>query len=344
MPRQSRIDAPGALHHIIGRGIARQAIFSDEVDYYSFLERLGKLLTESGTRCFAWALIPNHFHLLLRTGNIPISTLMKKLLTGYAVNFNRRHHRVGHLFQNRYKSILCQEDTYLLELVRYIHLNPLRAKLVADYRSLATHPYCGHGVILGRLHHAWQDKDYVLQLFDPHATEAKRKYREFVRKGVETGSRPELTGGGLLRSQGGWAGLKANRRAGDYQKGDERILGDGDFVKSVLGQAEERLKGRQRITADGFDFEKLLARVAEITGVDSRQILDAQRDQRRTRARSILCYWAVDQLGMPQSSLARIFNQTQPAICYAVRRGRSLVEEHGYVMVVCAMSGDTKKP
>ncbi len=130
MPRKARIDAPGALHHIIVRGIERRNIFLDDVDRENFLARLGAVIEDTQTACFAWALIPNHVHLLLRTGDGPISRVMQRLLTGYAVSFNRRHRRHGHLFQNRYKSILCQEDAYLLELVRYIHLNPLRAKMV----------------------------------------------------------------------------------------------------------------------------------------------------------------------------------------------------------------------
>jgi REP-associated tyrosine transposase len=120
MPRQSRIDAPGALHHIISRGIERSVIFKDHIDHNHFLDRLGTILKETDTRCFAWALVSNHFHLLLKTGHVPIATVMLRLLTGYVVTYNRRHRRYGHLFQNRYKAILCEEDTYLLELVRYI--------------------------------------------------------------------------------------------------------------------------------------------------------------------------------------------------------------------------------
>ena len=95
MPRRSRIDAPGALHHIIVRGIDRKTIFKSDADRNNFLERLKKILTSSDTSCFAWALIPNHFHLLLRTGRVPISTVMKRLLTGHAMYFNRKHNRVG---------------------------------------------------------------------------------------------------------------------------------------------------------------------------------------------------------------------------------------------------------
>jgi putative transposase len=110
MSRKSRIDAPGALHHVIARGIDRQAIFSDDTDRSGFLGRLGDILVDTKTACYAWALIPNHFNLLLRAGATPISAVMRRLLTGYAVSYNRRHRRYGHLFQNRYKSILCEED------------------------------------------------------------------------------------------------------------------------------------------------------------------------------------------------------------------------------------------
>jgi putative transposase len=150
MPRKARIDAPGALHHIICRGIEQRKIFDDDADRDNFLQRLAMILKETSTPCYAWALIPNHFHLLLRTGKVPISTVMRRLLTGYAVSFNRRHRRYGHLFQNRFKSILCQEDLYLKELVGYIHLNPLRARLVAELKELAKYPYAGHSVLMGK--------------------------------------------------------------------------------------------------------------------------------------------------------------------------------------------------
>jgi len=123
------------------------------------------ILNESKTACFAWSLMTNHFHLLLRTGPVPISTVMRRLLTGYAMHYNRRHRRSGHLFQNRYKSILCQEDSYLLELVRYIHLNPLRAKLVTSMAKLDRFAYTGHSVLMCKYSHNWQDATYVLLRF-----------------------------------------------------------------------------------------------------------------------------------------------------------------------------------
>jgi len=202
MPRRSRIDAAGALHDVMVRGIERGTLFRDDTDRNNFLERLGEILLDTKTLCYAWALIPNHFHLLLRTGPVPISTIMRRLLTGYALWFNRTHCRHGHLFQNRFKSILCQEDIYLLELVRYIHLNLIRARLVKDMDELDRYPYCGHSVIMGKVNNSWQDTEEVLGMFGEKVGAARRAYRAFVEKGIAEGRRQDLTGGGLLRSAG----------------------------------------------------------------------------------------------------------------------------------------------
>jgi len=176
---------PGALHHIIVRGIERRKVFLDDEDRSNFLDRLGGIIAETGTGCYAWSLMPNHFHLLLKTGRVSIATLMRRLLTGHAGFFNKRHRRTGHLFQNRYKSILCQEDSYLLELVRYIHLNPLRAKLIKDFESLTKYPYSGYSVLMGKVQNDCQDIDWVLRLFDERISSARRRYQEFVRKGMQ---------------------------------------------------------------------------------------------------------------------------------------------------------------
>jgi putative transposase len=126
-------------------------IFADDGDRENFLERLSQLLTEAQTPCYAWALMSNHAPLLLRTGRVAIALIMRRLLTGYAVSFNKRHRRHGHLFQNRYKSILCEEDRYLRQLVAYIHLNPLRAGMVEDVAALKNYTFTGHSALMGRI-------------------------------------------------------------------------------------------------------------------------------------------------------------------------------------------------
>jgi len=333
MPRKARIDAPGALHHIICRGIERRRIFQDDTDRDNFVDRLGKILIETSTPCFAWALIPNHVHLLLRTGKVPIATVMRRLLTGYVVTFNRRHKRHGHLFQNRYKSILCQEDPYLLELVRYIHLNPLRAKIVKTLKGLASYSYCGHSVLMGKSKNDWQDIDKVLSLFGTRVSSARKRYRSFVEKGVAQGKRPELTGGGLVRSFGGWSALKSLRKGSIHLKGDERILGDSDFVQSVLEAEDEKMQRRYRLKAQGYDLDKLIRRVAELCDIEPRDLMAPGKQPQRVRARSLLCYWAVKELGISGTTVAKKIGITQPAASKAVQRGEKLALDNNFRLV-----------
>ena len=327
MPRKSRIDTPGALHHIIARGIERRSIFGDDQDRDDFLKRLGTVLSETGTICYAWALIPNHFHLLLRTGMVSISTVMRRVLTGYAVCFNYRHNRSGHLFQNRFKSILCQEDPYLKELVRYIHLNPLRAKIVPDLKSLNRYPYSGHSVLMGEQTKAWQSIENVLGHFGNSLRSGRRSYWNFVKKGIDQGRRPDLVGGGLVRSAGGWSALKSLRQAGFRQKADERILGGGDFVSEVLQAAQECLDRKYRLKAAGYDFEKVVHRVGNLLGLQPQQVVTSGKRRFEVEARNMVCYWASKELGMSQVFLAQKFKVSQPAISGAILRGEKIIIE-----------------
>jgi REP element-mobilizing transposase RayT len=317
------------MHHIICKGIDRVKIFQDDTDRDSFLHRLGNILTETLTPCYAWALIPNHFHLLLRTGNVSIETVMRRLLTGYAVTYNRRHRRHGYLFQNRYKSILCQEDPYLLELVRYIHLNPLRAKILTTLGELDHYVYCGHSVLMGKRENDWQELDAVLSLFGNRVSAARKRYRTFVEEGVAQGKRPELTGGGLIRSAGGWKGFKSLHKVRPHLKGDERILGDSDFVHSVLEAANEKIERRYVLRSQGYDFDKLVERVADLFGMEAKELLVPGKQPRRVEARSLLCYWAVKELGIRGTWVAEKLGITQPGVSKAVRRGEQLAsKEH----------------
>ena len=327
MPRQARIDAPGAFHHIICRGIEKRNIFRDNTDRNRFLERLGFVLQETDTPCFGWALIPNHFHLLLKTGKEPIAQVMHRLLTGYVVTFNRRHLRSGRLFQNRYKSILCQEDVYLKELVRYIHLNPIRAGIVKDLKSLDRYAYTGHSSIMGKRKNNWQDTNSVLQLFGKNKYAARKKYRDFVDKGIGQGRNQELTGGGLLRSIGGWSALKSMRRMKIHVKGDERILGDSDFVEKVLNQASEQMERRYGLKAEGWTLPKITNRVAEIFGIEKEQIVMPGKQPDRVRARSVLACWAVQDLGMTTTEVGRYLNLSKSAVSRAAARGQKLIIE-----------------
>lgn len=333
MPRKARIDAPGALHHIIVRGIEKKPIFHDDTDRNNFLQRIDPILENSSTPCYAWALMPNHLHLLLKTGLKSISTVMRQLLTGHAVYYNRRHKRHGHLFQNRYKSILCQEEAYLLELVRYIHLNPLRGGIVHSIQELKKYPYGGHSSMMGKSRQRWHMTHYVLGFFGNKESAARKAYHQFVEKGISLGKRPELTGGGLVRSAGGWLALVGLRAAKLRIASDERILGDSDFVEAVLKTANEQLEKRYQLKAKGFDLPQVAEKVAELMNLPVEMVWEKSRRPQVVKARDLICYWANLELGISITALAKQFGRSQSTVSVAVRRGEKLAKENQYTLM-----------
>ncbi len=332
MPRQARIDAPGAVHHIIARGIERRKIFRDDKDRNGFVKRLGDLVVETQTQCFAWALIPNHFHLLLKTGRVPVATLMRRLLTGYAIGFNRRHRRSGHLFQNRYKSILCEQDVYLKELVRYIHLNPLRARLVKDLAVLDKYPFAGHSYLMGKQKNGWQASDLVLALFGDRVSLARRRYRLYLKKGIDQGRRPELIGGGLVRSSGGWAAVRAMSKDRQFLKSDERILGSSDFVDTVLANAQEAMQNKYALAAKGIGFNHVLAAVSSLLEIEPQMLVGPCKERIIVKARAMVCYWAVSELGLSMTEVAGKLGIAVPTVSVAVKKGRQMVSNEGLLL------------
>jgi len=272
MPRQARLDAPGTLHHVIIRGIEKRKIVNDKYDRKDFVTRLGDLASDTKTEIYAWSLMSNHAHILLKSGPPGISKYMRRLLSGYAISYNLRHKRNGHLFQNRYKSIVCEEDAYFQELVRYIHLNPLRAKIVKDLSSLDRYPWCGHSVVMGKRKHEWQNVNYVLSWFGHKEGHARKAYREYVKDGLSDGKRPELVGGGLIRSLGGWSAVKSLRRSNEKVLSDERILGSGEFVGKLIEESDEKMKYQYSGDTQRKLAVKLIREVSDKEGINLKEM------------------------------------------------------------------------
>jgi putative transposase len=310
MPRHARLDAPGTLHHVIGRGIAETKIFRTKKDREDFLHRVAKLCETGSIAVYAWALMDTHFHLLVRTGKDTLSSSMRRLLTGFVVNFNKRHKRYGHLFQNRYKSIVCEEDPYLLELTQYIHLNPLRAGNIKDVAELDTYRWTGHGVIMGKSNYSWQDTDTILVYFGKTAKEAQRRYHHFIEQGITLGTKPDLTGGGLIRSAGGRAEVASIRRRRKLIPSDERILGSGTFVRSILAEAGKIFDDTLSWKTSLPDLPMLSKFIAQKENIDLSSLLSGSRRRLITQARRLLCQIAVKKLRFSGASVARYLGVT----------------------------------
>lgn len=191
MPRTVRISSPDLAHHVMVRGIERRVVFHDEDDRRDLLRRLEHVFAGSRTRCYAWALMPNHFHLVLRVGNVPLSRLMARIGTGYARRFNERHERVGHLFQNRFRSRIVEDDADLIGLVRYVHLNPLVGGLVESLSALERYEWCGHAGLHGCAAASFHSVDETLALFGDEPGIARQQLREWMREGWRNGLEPD---------------------------------------------------------------------------------------------------------------------------------------------------------
>jgi REP element-mobilizing transposase RayT len=320
MPRQARLDAPGALHHVIIKGIRGRKIVNNDQDRGNFVSRLGDVATETGTSIYAWALMDDHAHILMRSGSSGLSRFVKRLLTGYAIYYNRRHRRHGRLFQDRYKSIVCEEKPYLKELARYIHLNPLRAGLVDSLARLDRYRWCGHSVLMGRIKKGWQDRDYLLKRFGATESEAKRAYRQFVKKGVDQGYRPDLIGGGLIRSRGGWSEVKAMRRRGIRQDSDERILGSGKFVRRFLQQSA-KFKKKKLSAEKGLKRALLLIdKTCKKEGVSVEALKGGNRRHEVSKVRAELAEKLVEDFGLSLIETGRQLGVSGSAISVILRR------------------------
>jgi len=320
MPRQPRLDAPGILHHVIGRGIEKRNIFNDNRDRTDFINRLASLAIDGSMDIYAWALLPHHFHLLCKTKTRPLANSMRILLTGYVVNFNRRYKRHGHLFQNRYKSIVCQEDRYLRELVRYIHLNLIRAKLVNNIRELNRSLWSGHSVLMGYVRRDWQNTEYVLAFFGDGEV-GRRNYFRFVEEGIYQGNKPELVGGGLIRSLGGWSEVLALRRHGGKEASDQRILGDSEFVEGVLSNVDNSENDKLRLKSGKIDLGSLATNVCRVHGVTVNELRSGSRRHEIAEARRVLSWLAVKEFGYSGAEVALYLGVTNSCVTRTVSRG-----------------------
>ena len=285
MARRPRLFAPGLLYHVIVRGNHRQKTFRTRRDYDAYLERLGRYCQKHKVSLHAYCLMPNHVHLLLECSRTPLAKFMQGLQQSYTQYFNLFHHKVGHLFQGRYKAIICEKDEYLLALVRYIHLNPIRAKLV---QRVEQYPYSGHHCYIAGKPGEMMDPTAVLKVFG-----GVKAYRRFVQDGMGDGHREDY-----------------------YEVEDQRFLGPPAFGERMRGQVEE--ESERRVT------KKPLGKVVEALGrqikVSPGALRGPDRSWRVSRVRTLIAYVLVKQQGYTVREVASYLGRDQTTMSSSISR------------------------
>ncbi|MCK4671217.1 MAG: transposase [Candidatus Aegiribacteria sp.] len=329
MPRTNRLDWKNAVNHVIVRGIEKGSIFKDDRDRKRFISRLEKCIDQTGITVYAWALMPNHVHFLTRTGDIPLAKFMQKLLTGHANYFNHKYDRAGHLFQNRYRSILVQADRYLLKLIRYIHLNPLKAGIVTSLEELGRYPWTGHIGILFEGLYPWQASEEVLDLISGHRDEKITQYNKFIKEdeSIPILSDSELIEGSYLLGSKGLLSLEEVREQKKSSYIQHRILGDIDFARHIYARIKDQQGSFLRKREHEHEIiDKLLEFIKEYWGVSHTTLTSKGRSRASSRAREFMSYALVNQLGMSLVDTGKILNLSAQGVLSAARRFRSTEE------------------
>lgn len=307
MARGPRLDGSGAAHHVMIRGIERRKIFLDGMDEEDFLARLDRLLPEEGWRCFAWALLPNHVHLVIQSSDGRLSRLMARLNTGYARRFNIRHGRCGYLFQNRFKSRVVHDEADLQGLVRYVLRNPLDAGLVLDLKGLEAYAGCGYGALVGRRPpRPFESVGDCLSLLAADPATARVRLRRWMAKSASgsASAEPPLP------------------PCGEPTADAVKPTDDQPALRDI----EVRVPAA---TAPHTALELLIQQLCAALGTEPDSIRTPGGRGPSAGLRAIICSTGVDQLRLPRRAIGNRLSISPTAVSHAARKGRSQLRRSG---------------
>lgn len=289
MARKPRVHFPGALYHVISRGNQRQKIFRSDKDRSHYLDLLSRYQKRYSFRLYAYVLMSNHVHLLVEADEVPLAKVMQGLQQSYTLYFNRKYGLVGHLFQGRYKDILCDRDSYLMELVRYIHLNPVRSKLVKDP---VDYPWSSHRIYLGKgTGQEWVQREWILSQFSGKVSEALRSYKEFVLDGIGAGHREDL-----------------------YAVKEQRYLGDDQFVERVTRKTESEPSRPIRM-----DLGKIEAMVCRQYDLTVNLLRSKSKERRGSFGRLVIAYLGQEFGDIQLNEVAKRYGRDQVSMSLGLK-------------------------
>lgn len=314
MERGTRLDSPGSLHHVMGRGAEGAQVFDSSEACCYFLDRLGRSAVQTGLSIHAWTIMPNHFHLLVEVGEQPLQKAMHRLLVGFSNYYNHRFEHRGHVFMTRYKSILVQRESYYLELVRYIHLNPIRAGLIGSLAELQDYPWSSHSAVVRGKKADWYDPGMLLSAFSRSTRRARKEYYEFLDMGLDQVEVQEYENGSFLIGRKGVVdepGSRVDQRRYDFSGS---ILGSRDFACSIASQIEGRHKSvrKRKITHDLVEL--VIETCVSLFDLKRATLLGKSRKGTISRARLVVAR-ILEDVGLPRTDIARALHVTPGAVC-----------------------------
>jgi REP element-mobilizing transposase RayT len=323
MPRKARLVIPGALYHVMARCLSHHTLFPGDADREHFLALLETCLISANTRCYAWALMNTHYHLLLRLGDQELCALMKPLNMRYALHHRTVTGRRGTLFMDRFKSIVTQDQNYFLELLRYIHLNPVRAGICPDLAALEKYPWSGHGVLMGKFNRSFQDTATILRLFGSNSTEARENYSSFLLEGLQEKS----SSNALVRLV-----RQSNEGSETGRKPICWVIGDQPFVAEVVSSAQARRLRITRFEREGGKFDDITRQLCQIFSVPAEDLRQRHRGGQQTAARKAFAYIAAKEFNAPEKKIGEFLGIGPTAVSNMIAVGKRLVEERKIVI------------
>ncbi|OPL17584.1 MAG: hypothetical protein AVO35_09135 [Candidatus Aegiribacteria sp. MLS_C] len=332
MPRIHRIDWKNALHHVMARGIEKSVIFRSEQDKESFADRLGNCVLETGVSVIAWCIMPNHIHILAITNDIPLSKFMQKLLTGHAVHFNKKYSRTGYLFQNRYRSILVQSEGYMHKLVKYIHLNPVKANMVRSVNCLDSYPWTSHIEIARPGKYPWQDRKRVLSEFGSDEASQLVAYNSFMRLEEYYQNDQMLENGNFALGNHGIQTIEHNGKGGMESHAQFRILGERNFAERIYRIIQHQNNGHLRNRSKQHELiEAILGFVSKEWGIPYEMLSSGSRVKAVKQARECASYALLNLIGIKLSDCAKLLGVTPEAVRQSALRYSTRSDYHSVI-------------
>jgi len=306
----------------MSRGIDGMDIFRSDQDRQQFLLLLWKYLDETRMKCYAWSLMPNHYHLVIRNSELPLVKLMKPLNSCYAGYYNSIYKRRGYLFQDRFKSIATQEQRYIEEMVRYVHLNPVRAGICKNIDELDHYAWCGHSAIMGYAQYKFQDTKSVLDRFGKNLQQSRIGYRNYLVEALKENSDRDPDSFFRKNTQGGICKENPSRW----------VIGDTEFVKNALKSDIARRIRIRRYAVEKHDIEKVSVVISKELRIKPIELIQPRKKDASAKGRKILAYVCHRKLEIPVIEIAGFLKVGGTAVSMMLKEGERLYKKTGLTL------------